>query len=362
MTSPQVGAVEFKVPNRIVEASTYVPDWSGLNRSEFICLDRNENTHPLPTLVHQALVQAIERGAVQAYPEAQALVEPLARYAGINPAYLLLTNGSDQGIDLCLRALLGEGDVMVTARPEFPVFTQVASTIGARITPVLYKPDLSFPYADFTAALKAYRPAAIVLINPNNPTGTSIDLDYIVNVVTTYPNIPVIVDEAYYEYTGQTVLPLVKAYPNLIVLRTFSKAFAMAGLRLGYIVAAPSLLVHIRKLQNPFDVNHLAIVAGIAQLARVDEARAECQYVMEHIKPYVIRALRRLGVPVWAGSANFVLVRPPDCARAVAFLRDAGVLVRRMSGELLAGTFRMSVGTMPQMQHFVSIFRSYLRE
>jgi histidinol-phosphate aminotransferase len=362
MTSPQVRSAECKVPNRIVEASAYVPDWSGLNRSEFICLDRNENTHPLPTPVHQALVEAIENGAVQAYPEARDLVAPLARYTGVNPAYLLPTNGSDQAIDLCLRAVLGEGDVMVTARPEFPVFTQVASTLGARITPVLYRPDLSFPYAEFTAALKACRPSAIVLINPNNPTGTSIDLDYIANVVTTYPNIPVIVDEAYYEYTEQTVLPLVEAYPNLIVLRTFSKAFAMAGLRLGYIVAAPSLLVHIRKLQNPFDVNHLAIVAGVTQLARVDEVRAECRYVMEHIKPYVIRALRRLDVPVWAGSANFVLVRPPDCARAVTFLRDAGVLVRPMSAVLLAGTFRMSVGTMTQMRRFVRIFRSYLKE
>lgn len=362
MTSPQAGVAELKIPQRLIDASAYVPDWSGLNRSEFICLDRNENTHPLPEAVNQALAEAIERGAVQAYPTVQALVEPLARYANVNPSYLLPTNGSDQGIDLCLRTVLGEGDVMVTARPEFPVFTQVASTIGARITPVEYEPDLSFPYAQFTEAVKACRPAAIVLINPNNPTGTSIDLDYIEYVVATHPNLPVIVDEAYYEYTGQTSLSLIENHPNLIVLRTFSKAFAMAGLRLGYIVAAPSLLVHINKLQNPFDVNHLAIVAGIAQLARVNEVHAECRYVMEHIKPYVIRALRQLDVPVWAGSANFILVRPPDCPRAVAFLRDAGVLVRPMPAGLLDGTFRMSIGTMPQMQRFVSIFRSYLKK
>jgi histidinol-phosphate aminotransferase len=269
---------ELRIPQRILDASPYVPEWSGLNRAEFIRLDRNENTRPLPVAVQETLVRSIGGWAVQSYPEPSPLQRSLADYTHVPMEYILSTNGSDQGIDLCLRAVLSEGDSVLVARPEFPVFSHVANAIGARIEPIPYNSDLSFPYGAFTTAIASVRPSLIVLINPNNPTGSGMDVvAYIERTIASNHKTPIIVDEAYYEYTGQTVVPLVRTYSNLIVLRTFSKAFAMAGLRVGYVIANPQMLVHVRKLQNPFDVNQLAVIAGLAQLARVDAVSAECR-------------------------------------------------------------------------------------
>lgn len=361
MSSIEAGLTGLRIPQRILDASPYVPEWLGLNRAEFIRLDRNENTRPLPAAVQEALVNSIESCAVQSYPESAPLQRSLADYIHVPPEYILPTNGSDQGIDLCLRTVLDEGDSILIARPEFPIFSHVAGAIGARIEPVPYNSDLSFPYRTFAEAIPSVRPSLIVLINPNNPTGTGIDIDYIEQTIASNPKTLVIVDEAYYEYTGKTVVPLVKEYANLLVLRTFSKAFAMAGLRLGYVLANPQILANVRKLQNPFDVNQLAVIAGLAQLTRTDAVRAECKHAMEEIKPYVAQSLLEVGVEVWPGSANFLLVRPPDCAEAVAYLRNSGVLVRSMSASALQGAFRVSLGTMHEMQQFVGVFRSYLQ-
>ncbi|MBV9729314.1 MAG: histidinol-phosphate aminotransferase family protein [Pseudonocardiales bacterium] len=362
MNSTGAGATELRIPQRILDASPYVPEWSGLNRTEFIRLDRNENTRPLPAAVQEALVRSIASWAVQSYPESAPIQRSLASYTRVPSEYILSTNGSDQGIDLCLRTALSEGDSILIARPEFPVFSHVAEAIGAKIEPVPYNPDLSFPYRAFAEAIASVRPSLIVLINPNNPTGSGIDIDYIEQIIASNPKTIVIVDEAYYEYTDNTVVPLVKEYANLLVLRTFSKAFAMAGLRLGYVLANPQILAHVRKLQNPFDVNQLAVTAGLAQLARTDAVRAECRHAMEEIKPYVVQSLLEVGVEVWPGSANFLLVRPPDCTKAVAYLRNSGVLVRSMSAPALQGSFRVSLGTMHEMQQFVGVFQSYLKE
>ncbi len=353
-------STQLRIPERILAASLYVPDWLGLDRAEFIRLDRNENTHPLPAAVQDALVRGIQGWAVQSYPEPALLQQSLSEYARVPPDHVLPTNGSDQGIDLTMRTVLSEGNSVLIARPEFAVFSHVADAIGARVRPVSYNSDLSFPYYSFTAAISDVRPSLIVLINPNNPTGSEINLEYIERTISSNPTTPIIVDEAYFEFMGQTVAPLVKMYPNLLILRTFSKAFAMAGLRLGYIISNPYILAQVRKLQNPFDVNQLAIIAGLAQLERVDEVLGEAKLAMEEIKPYVLNSLRHEAVEIWPGSANFLLVRPPNCAEAVAFLRDSGVLVRSMSAPALQGMFRVSLGTMQEMQQFVGVFRSYL--
>jgi histidinol-phosphate aminotransferase len=351
---------QLRIPQKIVAASPYVPEWLGLDRAKYIRLDRNENTQPLPIPVREALVAGIRSCAVQSYPESALLLGSLAKYSNVPPEYLLPTNGSDQGIDLCLRTMLSEGASVLIARPEFAIFTHVADAIGAKVEPVPYHSDLSFPYGPFTAAVSSVRPNLIVLINPNNPTGTGIDLDYIERTIASNLSTPVLVDEAYYEFTGHTVVSLVKTYPNVLVLRTFSKAFAMAGLRLGYVVANPDILAQVRKLQNPFDVNQLAVIAGLAQLARADEVLVEARRAMVEIKPYVVDSLLHEGVEVYPGSANFLLVRPPNCTEAVDFLRRSGVLVRSMSAPALQGMFRVSLGTMAEMQQFVGVFSSYL--
>jgi histidinol-phosphate aminotransferase len=351
---------QIRFSRHLDAAHAYIPDWLGLDRSKYLRLDRNESTAPLPPGVTSALARYLTDQGVHAYPEAERLCEPLAAYCAVPPGAVLTTNGSDQAIDLALRAFLNEGDTMLIARPEFAIFSHVAALIGARVHGVPYHEDLTFPYDEFRGAAGQTDPDLIVIINPNNPTGTPVTDDFIREIAEENPGTPVIVDEAYYEFTGRTATALIAAHPNLIILRTFSKAFAMAGLRLGYLVAAPPVIEQITKLRNPFDVNALAVAAAQAQLQDLDPMRRYVRQIVTESKPLTAGFCQRKGIPAYPGEANFVLVKPPDCRAAVEHLRDHGILVRTMSAPLLRGMFRVSMGSPAEMTQFTEVFENYL--
>jgi Histidinol-phosphate/aromatic aminotransferase and cobyric acid decarboxylase len=353
------GQPELRFRPGVLAGAAYVPPSAGLDRGEYIRLDLNEATGPLSPAVAEAIARHVRDRGVYAYPDETDLRAAIAAYCGVPEARVLPTNGSDQAIDICLRAFLGPGDTMLVARPEFPIFGLTADLLQATTRGVPYGPDLTFPYDAFRAAL-AERPDLIVVINPNNPTGTPVDATFIEEVVRDNPTTPVIVDEAYYEFTGATVVPLLATYPNLIVLRTFSKAFAMAGLRLGYVVAHEAVIAQLAKVRKPFDVNALAVVAGQAQLAHLDDVRVYVKTLMEVVKPATVAFFERHGVPIWPGAANFVLVRPADCAAVVAALRAERILVRPMSAPALSGMFRMGIGTEAEMARVMEVYAGLL--
>jgi histidinol-phosphate aminotransferase len=352
-----IGGLRFR--DGVRAAARYVPDWLGVDRSELIRLDRNESTRPLSPHLASALTEHLTVHGVHSYPDVEELTAAIASYCRVSDSEVLATNGSDQAIDLCLRAFLRPGDTMLVARPEFAIFGHTAGLLEATIRGVSFGPDLEFPYDDFASALTT-RPDLIVFINPNNPTGTPVDLSFVEKTASAWPDVPVIVDEAYFEFTGATAVPLIETYPNLIVLRTFSKAFAMAGLRLGYVVANPDVVNELAKLRNPFDINALAAVAGRVQLSRPDEMRAYVRQLTTVVKPATVDFFRQRGVPIWPGAANFVVVRPLDADATITALRDAGILVRRMGGPLLTGTLRMSIGTSDEMTHVLDVFESIM--
>ena len=361
MTDTQAAAVGVRFNKYLEGAHAYVPEWLGLDRSQYLCLDRNESTAPVPANVVSALTRYITRRGVHAYPEAERLSVPLANYCGVEPECVLTTNGSDRAIDLCLRAFLSEGDRLLVARPEFSIFGDIAALIGARVHGVSYREDLSFPYSEFREAVDRRKPNLIVIINPNNPTGTAVADDFILEIASGNPDVPVIIDEAYYEFTGRTATGLIDSHSNIVVLRTFSKAFAMAGLRLGYVVAAPLVIEQLAKLRSPFDVNELAIIAAEAQLADLEPMRRYVQQIASWSKPLVTDFCQTMGIAVWPGEANFVLVKPPNCPEVVEFLQDYGILVRPMRAPLLRGMFRATMGTPAQMAKFTEVLEKYLR-
>lgn len=336
----------------VLAAAQDIPDWTGLDRGRFIRFDRNEATRALSTRVADAIVEHVRTRGVQSYPDLETLTASIAFYCNVSVETVLPTNGCDQAIDLCLRAFLNPGDSILMAQPGYPTFGRVAGLLEAQVRGVPYGPDLAFPYDAFRAALAAKdapRPDLVVFVNPDDPTGTPVEVSFIEEVARTYPDIPVVVDEAYYEFTEETVVPLVRTYPNLIVLRTFSKAFAMAGLRLGYVVADPATVAQLAKVRNPFDVNALAVIAARTQLQQVHELT---DYVREHmmiLKPLTVGFFETHKMTVWEGAAPFVLVRPHDREALVTGLRNIGILVRRVDAPGLEGTFRISFGTMGEM-------------
>jgi histidinol-phosphate aminotransferase len=349
-----VGMLRF---NPHVQRSTpfSMADPIGVDRSRCLRLDRNESTRPVPPATAAAMSSHLLHHGVNWYPSDRRLTASISGYCAVPEDSVLPTNGSDQAIDITLRTFLFEGSRLLAATPEFFPFRRVAGLLGAQVDGVPYEADFGFPYAEFRAAVDR-GPDLIVLINPNNPTGTPVQADFIREVLERCPDVPVVVDEAYYEFTGATVARLVESHPNLIVLRTFSKAFAMAGLRLGYIIADPRVLNEIRKLRNPFDVNELAAVAAEAQLSAVDEVRAHVSETMGVTKPTVVDFFRGLDVPVIPGAANFLLVRPEECALTVRLLQESGALVQPLHAPLIEGMFRLTIGTPSEMGEFTRIY------
>jgi histidinol-phosphate aminotransferase len=334
----------------------YEPDWLEIDRSQFLCLDRNESTRPLPDFVREMIVTYLDSVGAHRYPNSDSGARAVARYCAVEVGAALPTNGSDQAIDLCLRGFLARGDKVMFASPEFSIFSHVAKLLGAVTVPVPYLPDLSFPYAEFEEKLRDSAPDVILFINPNNPTGTPVDGDFIARVVRGNPTTPVIVDEAYFEFTGNTVAQLLPDASNLIILRTMSKAFAMAGLRYGYVIAHRDVIRELTKLRNPFDVNALAVVAAEANLSNTTAMQEYVRLVMEESKPRLLSFARKVNQLVTPGSANFVLLRPPSVSQTVANLQASGILVRTMTAPALTGMIRVSVGLPEDTERFVDAY------
>ncbi|MBF0273552.1 MAG: aminotransferase class I/II-fold pyridoxal phosphate-dependent enzyme [Magnetococcales bacterium] len=338
--------------------TAYAPPWTGLDRTQYLRLDLNENTRALPPEIRPVLERLLSSGAASRYPEYRAFLPRLAQHVGVAEENLIVTNGSDQGIEILLRAFLNPGDGMVVAQPEFPIFSHVAQVIGARVQGVPFDANMIFPTEAFLDAID-HQTRLIVLINPNNPTGSTIPLEVIREVLTRHPHLPVLLDEAYYEFTGVTCVKWMEEFKNLIIVRTFSKAFAMAGLRLGYVIAPAELIQELNKIRGPFDVNACAIAVADAQLD-LPHALHYVEEVMTRGKPFTENALREMNIPFYPGAANFMLVEPKDRDGVVIHMKQNGILVRPMVAPALVKTFRLTIGPLEEMERFVGVMRGYM--
>lgn len=343
----------------VSRVSAYEPPWSKMDRHQYLRLDLNENTLNPPEHVKEALKQYIDDDRIQMYPDYWQFMPKLAQYAGVNADQIIVTNGSDQAIEIVLRAFLKYDDEIVMAQPGFPMFSQIAGVIGAKIAGVPYSYDLTFPFDEYIDTISS-NTKILVLINPDNPTGTSISLSQIKKVLEFRPDLPVIVDEAYYEFTGTTALDFLQSHPNLIIIRTFSKAFAMAGLRLGYVIAHPEIISQFYKIRGPFDVNSFALVAAEAQINFPDSWKKYVDITMTISKPYLESFFNENNVRYYPGAANFMLVQPINRDMAVDFLKNNGILVRPMTPPAINNTFRMNVGTLEQTKMFIKVYKEYL--
>ena len=227
-----------------------------------------------------------------------------------------------------------------------------AEVAGASIREVDYRPeDLAFPLSEL---LDAIRPStrAILIANPNNPTGTGLTLDGVVQILEQAPGAAVLIDEAYYEFCGVTALGVVARFPNLFVSRTFSKVYGMAAMRVGCLFSQAANIEWLHKAQSPYSVNMLGAIAARAAIEDTGYVR---QYVVQVLaaRQHCYRGLTRLGVRHWTSEGNFVLfqtAKPPG--PLVAALRARGILVRDRSHEI-PNTVRVTIGTIEQTERFI---------
>ena len=324
-------------------------------------LDFNENTFACSPRVLEALGK-ISRGDLTRYPEREPIERRVAEPLGLAPAQVMLTNGVDEAIHVLCQTYLDAGTEVLLPVPTYSMYEVYASGTPARMVTVPAEDGFRFP-AD--ALLAAITPATrlIAIANPNSPTGQAARREDLLRIIEAAPHAAVLVDEAYYHFFGETVLDLVGRVPNVIVARTFSKAYGLAGLRLGVLCAAEEQMHWMRRAISPYSVNSVALACLTAALEDEGYLRWYAQEVLASRAEFEA-ALGRLGVPYWPSQANFVLVKiGPKHRQFVEAMRVHNVLVRDRSNDPgCDGCVRITVGTREHTQLGIAALEHSLAE
>lgn len=335
-----------------------------LGLAEVIKLASNENAlGPSPRAV-AAVREAL--GALHRYPDGRgyALKQKLAAHLGVVPEQLVLGNGSDELITLALRAYVEPGDEVVVADPTFLIYQLAGQVAGATVRTV---PLQQFRY-DLVGMRRAItrRTKMVFIANPDNPTGSYVTASEVAAFLQGLSDeVLVVFDEAYYELAEVPEFPqtleLVRQGRPVLVTRTFSKAYGLSGLRIGYGVAPAPIAAALNQVREPFNVNSLAQVAAVAALDDTAHLEATRAYVRAG-KQAIIRVLDELGVRYVPSAANFLLIELGGRARAVAqALLARGIIVREMTAWHLDGCVRVTIGTPAETERFLTALRDTLR-
>ncbi len=343
----------------IVAMSAYKPPLDGRNPHAHLLLDFNERTLPIAEVVQEALIAYIRSGRLQMYPAYSDTVELIADYSKVKAEQVMITNGSDQGIDLIIRAACREGDEAIIPGPGFPIYSHCAKVENLRILEPQYTRERGFPTDEVIAGI-THKTRLICFGNPNNPSGTVVPRPDIVRILEAAPHAAVLVDECYYEYLGESVADLVDQYPNLLVTRTFSKTWGMPSLRLGYIIAREDNIRALLNVRGPYDINQMAIIAIRAALAHPEYTREYIAEVMQQAKPLLEKFLSERGVDYWPSGANYVWAFPENPNAVNTALLKHNILVRPKNDQTGRMGLRITLGTLEQTRQLIEVLQTAL--
>jgi histidinol-phosphate aminotransferase len=346
-------AVERTAPRpreAVLKMDPYRPP-TGSRRNK-LRLDFNENTVGAPPHVLDFLKRYVTAADLSIYPEYEHAMEDLSAHFGVSVDEMTISNGTDEAIQLLVNTYIDDGGEVLIPRPSYAMYRFYAQLAGARIHEIDYLPEtFAFPLEELLERITD-KTRAVLISNPNNPTGTGISAAAIERILTEASGAVVLIDEAYFEFSGVTVLPLIREYPNLFVSRTFSKIYGMAAMRCGCLFSQAENITYIRKAQSPYSVN--AIAAMAARIA-VQEREFLENYALEVLaaREMLYIGLEKLQIPYIQSQANFVLFRAGERAIPIRDeLRTRGVLVRDRSYEL-PGWVRVTLGTRDQIKRFL---------
>jgi histidinol-phosphate aminotransferase len=331
---------------RVRAMKEYHPPLGG---RDLLRLDFNENTLACSPMVREVL-GSISAGALTRYPEREPVEAIVAAHLRLVPAQVALTNGVDEAIHVLFEAFLDTGDELLLPVPTYTMYEVYASATDARVVTVQAGDDLEFPFERLLAAITA-KTKIIAIANPNSPSGSVASREQLLQIADRAPHAMLLVDEAYFHFYGETVVDLIGTLPNLVVTRTFSKAYGLAGLRLGLLAGPAELMRWVRRVLSPYSVNSLALAClppALEDTAYLDwyvgevlGARAEFEAALDSVR-----------LRYWPSRANFILVDiGPGHAEFVRLMRAAGVLVRDRSNDPgCDGRVRITIGTREQMR------------
>ncbi len=351
MKAPKLPRGAIKPRPAVLSMAPYSPPTGG--RADKLRLDFNENTVGCSPRVIDALKAQLSSAQLAIYPEYSEAKAAIAAYFRVQPEQFVFTNGTDEAIQVLVNTYVDDGQEAVILKPSYAMYRFYLEVAGARIKEVAYPyPAMEFPLQEILDAITP-ETRAVIFANPNNPTGTGISLLGIERILHRARKAVVMVDEAYYEFSGVTALAEIERVPNLFVCRTFSKVFGMAAMRLGCLFSHEANVALLHKAQSPYSVNTLAVAA--AQAAIQDPAYVQA-YVAEVLaaRELLCFGLEKLGISYVPSSGNFVLGHFGKRALEVRdALRGQGILVRDRSYEA-PGCVRITVGTREQTRRLLA--------
>jgi histidinol-phosphate aminotransferase len=335
----------------------YVPGQQPPDGEGWIKLNTNESPWPPSPRVLEAVREAVdERLRLYPNPLGRAAREEIARYHGLQPDQVIVGNGGDELIELCFRAFVAGGDKVAFAPPTYPLFEPLSAIHEAVPERHPLNADWGLPsgFASDPAPLK-------FLVNPNSPTGTWLDREMVSAVVERSRGV-VALDEAYVDFAPEDRLDLLRdGARNLLVLRTFSKSYALAGMRIGYAMGDPSLIAALDLVKDSYNVDRLALVAAAAAIRDAAYHDRLVGFVVGE-RAWLSDELRRAGFEVVPSATNFIFARPVGRSAAAlhAALRERRILVRHYDREPIAGWFRVSIGTREQHEALLQALKEVM--
>ena len=333
----------------------------GLDQGKIIKLASNENPLGMSPKAEEAARRALEEAHI--YPDQYRLIHKLAAKLDVAPENIVLGNGSNDVLDLVARTFLDEGREAVSSRYAFAVYPIATQSVGAQNVIVA---DKDFGH-DLDAMMAAITPETSVvwIANPNNPTGTLVPYPEVKRFVENVPQeVIVVLDEAYNEFLASEErgdsIGWIEQHPNLVVTRTFSKAYGLAGLRIGYAVAAPEVAELLNRVRQPFNANSLALAAAEAALDD-DEFLAQTIQTNREGRKQLLDGLAQLGLETMPAHGNFVTVRVPNATETNQKLLKSGIIVRPLASYGLPDWLRVTIGTNQENARFVAALKLIVR-
>jgi histidinol-phosphate aminotransferase len=350
------------MPSRFLKKSIrdfqpYVPGEQPPDGEDWVKLNTNESPLPPSPKVLEAIRQATD-GSLRLYPSATSAParEAIARRYGLQPGQVALGNGADELIEMCFRAFVGAGDRVAFCSPTYPVLEPLCKMHDA--VPAPTPADEGWAWNDSFV----YDPAPLkFIVNPNSPTGTWVDEQTVERAVEVSRGV-VVLDEAYVDFAPSSCIGLLSRHRNLLILRTMSKSYALAGMRIGFALAGAEVIAALDAVKDSYNLDRLAIAAAAAAV----EDTEHHQRIIEHVvseRAWLTDGLKRLGFQISPSQANFVFVKPPagQSGAAVAdALREQRILVRRYDLDPIAGWLRITVGTREQHERLLQALKEIL--
>lgn len=353
-----IGVKTIKPRKLVLEMPEYHPPLAG---REALRLDFNENTvAPSPRVMER--LRAITAEGLTKYPEREPVERIVAKHFGLESDQVLLTNGVDEAIHLMCCAFLDEGDEALIATPTFFMYDVNISMMTRGLVKVQADETLAFPFDRLLAAITE-KTKLIIVASPNNPTGATVSRAQLLAIAKAAPYAVLMVDEAYFHFHGESVMQDLADVPNVIVARTFSKAYGLANLRIGMLAGSAELLRYVRKVSSPYNVNGAALDC----LSAAIEDEAYLTWYVEQVRvgrERMMAGLEELGVEYFPSAANFVLMKiGPKHKELVTVMRKHGVLLRdRSTDPGCDGYVRITIGIEEHVTRGLAALKASLDE